>query len=149
LPIDQFFTTPIAAWVITVFGTIVAPVFEEIAFRGFLLPAFAIAFDWLRMPRTSEGYLEWRSNTELSVPAWIFSALLTSAFFAMIHAQQVAHLWAVLAALFCLSLLLTWVRVKMESVAASAMVHAAYNGFIFLLTIIQTGGYRHLERMAR
>jgi len=44
---------------ITLFGTLVAPMFEEIAFRGFLLPAFAIAYDWLslRAPRrdTSAG----------------------------------------------------------------------------------------------
>jgi membrane protease YdiL (CAAX protease family) len=149
LPIDQFFTAPLAAWGVTFFGICVAPVFEEIAFRGMLLPAFAIAFDWLRMPRTAEGYAEWRTSSTLSASAWVFSAIITSALFAAIHAQQVAHLWAVLAALFCVSLILTWVRVKMQSVAASTMVHAAYNGFIFLVTILQTDGYRHLERLTR
>jgi hypothetical protein len=41
------------------------------------------------------------------------------------------------------------VRVKTQSVAASAMVHATYNGFVFLATILATGGYRHLERMTK
>lgn len=149
LPIDQFFANAIAAWVITFFGTCVAPVFEEIAFRGFLLPAFAIAWDWLRMPRTDASREQWQTTDTLSAPSLIVSAVITSALFAMIHAQQVAHLWAALAALFCVSLVLTWVRIRMKSVAASTVVHAAYNGFIFLLTIIQTGGYRHLERLAR
>jgi hypothetical protein len=29
------------------------------------------------------------------------------------------------------------------------LVHGAYNGFVFLMVIVQTGGYRHLERMTR
>jgi len=27
------------------------------------------------------------------------------------------------------------------------MVHAAYNGLVFLTVLIFTGGYRHLDRM--
>jgi hypothetical protein len=147
LPIDQFFLSPTAAWLITIFGTLVAPLFEEIAFRGFLLPAFAIAYDWLSLPRTAAGYERWRTATALSRGSLIFSAILTSLMFAGIHAQQVAHLGAVLLALFSISLVLTLVRIKTDSVAASAMVHAGYNGFIFLSALIATGGYRHLERM--
>jgi hypothetical protein len=29
------------------------------------------------------------------------------------------------------------------------MVHAAYNGFVFLTVLIVTGGYQHLDRMTR
>ena len=36
LPIDDFFGTAGTAWLITLFGVVVAPVFEEISFRGFL-----------------------------------------------------------------------------------------------------------------
>ena len=67
----------------------------------------------------------------------------------MLHAQQVAHIWAALVGLFSISLVLTFVRVKTQSVAASTLVHASYNGFIFLMTLIATGGYRHLDRMTR
>jgi len=65
------------------------------------------------------------------------------------HATQVAHLWAALLVLFTISLVLTWVRVKTGSVAASVLVHGAYNFFVFLMVMIATGGYRHLERMAK
>lgn len=147
LPIDQFFMSPAMAWVLTFFGTLVAPVFEEIAFRGFLLPAFAIAYDWLRLPRTDEARDRWQHTTGLSPAALLFAALLSSTLFAAIHAQQVEHMWAVLLVLFTVSLVLTYVRVRTRSVAASAMVHAGYNGFIFLMTMIATGGYRHLDRM--
>ncbi|HEY5057182.1 MAG TPA: CPBP family intramembrane glutamic endopeptidase [Acidobacteriaceae bacterium] len=147
--IDQFFVTPLAAWEITLFGIFVAPVFEEIAFRGMLLPAFAIAVDWLRIPRTAESYANWQSGVGISNAAWFISAALTSALFVWLHAQQVGYAWGVLAALYCVSLFLTAVRLRLGSVAASAMVHAAYNGLIFLAALLATGGYRHLERMHR
>ena len=86
---------------------------------------------------------------DLGAAALIFSAVLTSLFFALLHFQQVAHLWAAMLVLFTISLVLTFVRVKTGSVAASVLVHGAYNGFVFLVVIIQTGGYRHLERMTK
>jgi hypothetical protein len=147
LPIDEFFLTSSSAWITTFFGILVAPVFEEICFRGFLLPAFAIAYDWLSLPRTPEARLRWQTTTTLTPISLIFSAVLTSILFAAMHAEQIAHIWAALLALFTISLLLTYVRVKTQSVAASAMVHAAYNGFVFLTVLIGTGGYRHLDRM--
>jgi membrane protease YdiL (CAAX protease family) len=147
LPIDDFFLTPATAWLITVFGTFAAPVFEEICFRGFLLPAFAIAYDWIALPRTPEARTRWQTTTSLTPASLIFSAVVSSFLFALLHAQQDAHIWAALVGLFCVSLVLTFVRVKTQSVAASTLVHASYNGFIFLMTLIATGGYRHLDRM--
>jgi hypothetical protein len=149
LPVDDFFHTQTDAWLITLFGTIVAPIFEEVCFRGFLLPAFAIAYDWLSLPRTAEAHARWQTTTTLTPAALIFSAVLTSIFFALMHFQQVAHLWAALLVLFSISLLLTFVRVRTGSVAASVLVHGAYNGFVFLMVIVQTGGYLHLERMTK
>lgn len=148
-PIDAFFLTQADAWLITLFGTVVAPVFEEICFRGFLVPAFAIAYDWLSLPRTGQARTRWQTTATLAPAALVFSAVLTSIFFALLHFQQVAHLWAALLVLFTISLLLTFVRVKTGSVAASALVHGAYNGFVFLMVMLQTGGYRHLERMMK
>jgi uncharacterized protein len=149
MPIDDFFLTPATAWLITVFGTVVAPVFEEICFRGFLVPAIAIAYDWLSLPRTEEARMRWRTTTTLTPASLIFSAVLSSLCFAMLHAQQVAHLWAVLLVLFSISLVLTLVRVKTQSVAASTIVHGAYNGFVFVTLLFATGGYRHLDRMTK
>ncbi|HEY3988664.1 MAG TPA: CPBP family intramembrane glutamic endopeptidase [Acidobacteriaceae bacterium] len=59
LPIDKFFTHPLGVWLIAVFGVTVAPAFEELAFRGFLLPSLASAWDWVmqrvRTPRELLG----------------------------------------------------------------------------------------------
>ncbi len=149
LPVDDFLRTQADAWLISLFGTVMAPLFEEICFRGFLLPAFAIAYDWLSLPRTQEARARWQTTTSLTPAALVFSAVLTSLLFALMHAQQVSHLWAALLVLFSISLLLSFVRVKSQSVAASVLVHGAYNGFVFLMVLVQTGGYRHLERLTK
>jgi len=149
MPIDQFFLTPADAWLMALFGTLVAPAFEEICFRGFLVPAFAIAYDWLRLPRTPEAHQCWRTTTALTPPAFLFSAILSSVFFALLHAEQLANLRPALLVLFSVSLVLTYVRIKTDSVACSAIVHSAYNSFVFLTMLIPTGGYRHLDRLTR
>ena len=46
LPIDDFFHKSLDVWIVAIFGIFVAPVFEELAFRGFLLPALATSWDW-------------------------------------------------------------------------------------------------------
>ncbi|HEU5457527.1 MAG TPA: CPBP family glutamic-type intramembrane protease [Terracidiphilus sp.] len=46
-PIDRLFCTPGAAWILFAFGVTFAPFFEELAFRGFLLPSFCTAYDWI------------------------------------------------------------------------------------------------------
>jgi membrane protease YdiL (CAAX protease family) len=147
-PIDQFFLKASDAWVITFFGVIVAPLFEEICFRGFLVPAIAIAYDWISLPRTPESHMRWQATTTLTPVSLIFSAVVTSFLFALIHGQQVDFAWGAMLVLFSVSLVLTFVRVKTQSVAASTLVHMAYNAFIFVVMILVTGGYRHLDRMA-
>jgi len=149
VPLDDFFLKASDAWLITVFGTLVAPVFEEICFRGFLLPAFAIAYDWLSLPRTPAAVVHWQTTATLSPVALLFSAVLSSTLFALMHAQQLAGATPALLVLFTVSLILTLVRVRTRSVAASTMVHATYNFFIFLVTFVATGGYRHLDRMSQ
>ncbi len=149
IPMDDFFRTQSDVWFVTIFGTLIAPIFEEICFRGFLLPAFAIAYDWLCLPRTPEARTMWHSNTRITRTAFVFSAILTSILFALLHAEQLAHAWAALFVLFCVSLILTLVRIRTGSVACSALVHACYNLSVFITLFIATGGYRHLERMAR
>lgn len=149
IPMDSFFHTPSDVWLVTLFGTLLAPAFEEICFRGFLLPAFAIAYDWLSLPRTPVAYQRWQTTTNLTTAGLLFSAILSSLLFALLHAEQLAHAWGALAVLFVVSLVLTLVRVRTQSVACSALVHACYNLSVFIALFIVTGGYHHLDRIAR
>ncbi|MGD0443932.1 MAG: CPBP family intramembrane glutamic endopeptidase [Edaphobacter sp.] len=148
IPMDDFFRTASDVWLVTAFGTLLAPLFEEILFRGFLLPAFAIAYDWLSLPRTPAALEAWHSNNKLTRPALIFSAVLTSILFAALHGQQTAFAWPVLILLFCVSLVLSYVRLRLRSVMASTLIHVSYNATIFLFAFAATGGYRHLDKIA-
>ena len=147
IPIDVFFHTQSDVWLVTAFGILLAPLFEEILFRGFLLPAFAIAYDWLSLPRTPAAREQWHSNNLLTRPALVFSAVLTSIGFAALHAEQIGFAWPVLVLLFCVSLVLCFVRLRLRSVMASTLIHACYNATIFLTAFIATGGYRHLDKI--
>jgi hypothetical protein len=147
IPIDDFFRTQSDVWLVTAFGILLAPLFEEILFRGFLLPAFAIAYDWLSLPRTPLAREQWHSNNLLTRPALVFSAVLTSILFAALHAEQIGFAWPVLILLFCVSLILCFVRLRLRSVMASTLIHASYNATIFLTAFIATGGYRHLDKI--
>jgi membrane protease YdiL (CAAX protease family) len=148
IPMDDFFRTASDVWLVTAFGTLLAPLFEEILFRGFLLPAFAIAYDWLSLPRTPGAQELWHSTNQLTRPALVFSAVLTSILFSALHGQQTGFAWPVLILLFCVSLVLSFVRIRLRSVMASTLIHVSYNATIFLFAFAATGGYRHLDKIA-
>ncbi len=147
VPLDAFFRTPSDIWTVAIFGTLVAPPVEELLFRGFFLPAFAIAFDWLRLPRTFEARLAWHSTNDLSRAGLVFSGILTSVLFGVMHAAQLKFAWNAVALLSCVGGIFALVRLRFNSVWASSFVHMVYNGFIFVLLFIGTDGFRHLDKL--
>jgi hypothetical protein len=153
LPIDDFFRSPADVWMVALFGTLLAPVCEELAFRGFLLPSLASAWDWLRgFRRPSDVNLIASDRSVQYDPRWsiaalLFSCTVTSIAFALVHADQLAHAWAPLAVLFAVSLVLCGVRLWTHSLAASTLIHATYNGTIFTILFFGTGGFRHLDKI--
>jgi membrane protease YdiL (CAAX protease family) len=144
LPIDDFFRNSADVWMVALFGTFVAPIFEELAFRGFLLPSLASAWDWLQGRREDAGVDQ---DPHWSVAALVVSCTIASIAFALVHADQLAHAWAPLAVLFGVSLVLCGVRLWTQSLAASTMIHATYNGTIFTILFFVTGGFRHLDKI--
>jgi hypothetical protein len=144
LPIDDFFRNSADVWMVALFGTFVAPIFEELAFRGFLLPSLASAWDWLQGRRENADVDQ---DPRWSVAALVVSCTITSIAFALVHADQLAHAWAPLAVLFAVSLVLCGVRLWTQSLAASTFIHATYNGTIFTILFFVTGGFRHLDKI--
>jgi hypothetical protein len=145
-PLDQVLRTTHGAWLMTGFGVLLAPVTEEIAFRGFLLPALAIAYDWLALERTPAGLHKWQSSSMHSRAALIFASIFSSIPFALMHAGQLQHAWGALGILYAVSLVLSFVRVRTNSVAAGVLMHATYNLTVFVVLFIGTDGYRHMEK---
>jgi membrane protease YdiL (CAAX protease family) len=133
--------SPLGAWLMLIFGVTCAPLFEELCFRGFLLPAFVNAFRWLSL----KGDLSPQSLRWLGYPV---SALLTSLPFALMHSPQVSHAWGPLVLIGLVSMVLCAVRLRLNSLAGSTVVHAAYNFTLFAGMLIATDGFRHLDKLA-
>jgi uncharacterized protein len=125
LPIDEFFRNRTSAWLMAAFGTLLAPLVEELFFRGFLYPVL----------RRRVGV--------------VFGTAVTALLFALIHESQLAHAWAPLLMLFCVGVALTLTREITDSVAASTLVHAAYNATLFVMVWIATDHFRHLEKISQ
>ena len=123
LPIEKYFADPVGTWMLAIFGTTVAPLMEELLFRGFLYPALA---------------------RKLGI-AW--SVLITSAAFAFIHSPQLADAWAPLLLIFIVGLVLTLVRVRTGSVMPGFFLHAAYNFTLFAELYFQTGHFRYFDKI--
>ena len=164
MPIDDFFQHPADVWVVALFGTLVAPLCEEVFFRGFLLRGLAIAWDWCaarvrpsagltvagqHLPDsiiTTDSTTQWNG---LSRTAWIVAGVISSGLFAAMHAKQLGFAWSAVGVLWLVGGVLTTVRIRLNSVAASTVVHVVYNGWIFVIIFFVTGGFRHLDKLSR
>jgi len=125
LPIDRFFQTAQEAWVLAIFGVTLAPLMEELFFRGFLYPVL--------VRRIGVGR----------------AVILTAAAFGLIHAPQLGRAWGPVLVVFLVGLALTLARAVTKSVAPGFLMHVAYNGTISVLIFIGTDGFRHLEKIGR
>jgi uncharacterized protein len=123
LPIDSFFRTPAEAWALGVLSVTLAPLMEELFFRGFLYPVLA---------------------RSLGLPVAVF---LTALGFSLLHGAQLMFSWGPVLVIFLVGLVLTVVRAKTNSVAAGVIIHMAYNGTITVAMFAATDGFRHLEKL--
>jgi hypothetical protein len=148
-PIEKVFRAPGAAWLMFFFGISFAPFFEEMLFRGFLLPSLCTAWDWATeksshtppLPLGEGGHPQW------SLPAMIAGSIVTSLCFAGIHLDQQGHSLGPFLLIVAVSLVLCAVRLTTRSLAASILVHSCYNFLLFSLMIIGTSGFRHLDKL--
>ena len=145
---DALLKTQHSAWLLAAFAVLLAPLTEEIAFRGFLLPALATAYEWLALERTPAGLARWQNSSLHSVYAVAFAAIFSSVPFALLHADQLSHSWGPLGVLYGVSVVLSFVRIRTHSVACSALMHATYNFTIFAVIFFSSGGFGHLEKLS-
>jgi membrane protease YdiL (CAAX protease family) len=119
LPIEELFRSRPTVILLMIFGILVAPLVEETMFRGFLYPIVARRF---------------------GVGAGV---IVTGILFGAMHAQQLWGGWGQIGLLIVVGVLLTWVRARTGTMAASYFVHLGYNSLLFLGFFIATGGLRH------
>ena len=104
LPIEQLLQARASIILFGVLGVLVAPLVEETIFRGFLYPVIA---RWLGVAG---------------------GVLVTGTLFGLMHAAQLWGGWGQIALLVLVGVVLTWVRARTGTVAASYFVHLGYNG---------------------
>ena len=110
-PMRELFADREHLWILAAFGVLVAPVLEEVVFRGFLFAAF-----------------------ERAHGPWV-ALVVTSGLFATLHGAQYGWQWQRLVVLAAIGSVLGGVRMRSGSTKASTIVHAAYNGLLFLAVI--------------
>jgi membrane protease YdiL (CAAX protease family) len=148
-PIEEIFRSPNAAWLMFAFGVTFAPFFEEIGFRGFLLPAFATTWDWTIEKSTGKPArpLDVNGHPQWSIYAMVFASVPTSLLFAWLHLAQQGYSLGPFVQVLAVSIVLCAVRLHTRSLAASTLVHACYNFMLFSTMLVATGGFRHFDKM--
>ncbi len=139
--VKDLMSTPTGAWLMFVFATTGAPFFEEFVFRGFLLPSLINGFRWMGRREILTPSLA----SQLAIPV---SVVLTTLPFALMHAAQVSSAWGPLVLIAVVSICLCITRLWLNSLAASIIVHSAYNFTLFAGILVSTGGFRHLDKLA-
>ena len=102
------------------YGVLVAPLVEEILFRGFIYPVVA---------------------RSLGIPAGI---ILTGLLFGGLHAAQLWGGWVQIGWIVLVGMLLTLVRARTGTVLAGYLIHLAYNTTLFSGLLIGTRFLQHL-----
>jgi CAAX protease family protein len=121
LPITEYFKDRPSALLLAAFGILVAPLMEELLFRGFLYPALA----------------RWTGT--------FISVIVTASAFALLHGAQLGYSWAPLLLIFIVGVALTVTRVVTRSVATGVIVHMTYNFVLLLQTYVVTHGFRQMQ----
>jgi membrane protease YdiL (CAAX protease family) len=121
LPITEYFKDRPSALVLGAFGILVAPLMEELLFRGFLYPALA----------------RWTGP--------FISVVVTASAFTLLHGAQLGYSWAPLLLIFIVGVALTVTRVVTRSVATGVIVHMTYNFALLFQTYVVTHGFRQMQ----
>ena len=169
-PVKKYFETPTSTTVSMIFAVLIAPLAEELYFRGLFYPAlrrsldddnsrrilgailvllafffglaayqgmgtsyalFApilLAFGLLLVPLRPEtaALLDEDRQTMIAV-------VLTSVLFAYIHQAQLGNSWGAVVPILLVGLIITTIRVRLNSVAAGWILHCGYNGAVSLM----------------
>jgi uncharacterized protein len=119
LPMEDLFRSRQNVLLLMGLGILVAPVVEETIFRGCIYPVLA---------------------RKMGVAS---SIIVTGVLFGLAHAQQLWGGWGEISLLVCVGIVLTFVRAKAGTVAASYLVHVSYNTILFTGFYFATHGLRY------
>ena len=154
-PLEKLLTTRNAIVMFALFGVAVAPMLEEIIFRGFIFrvlqeiggsrmgTAVTDALLALAVGRLT-GSWKWAGLVFLTASVlWRFgptagAIVFSAALFAILHAGQLAGNWGGVILIFVVGCILSVVRYRSNSIIPSFVVHTSYNSTLFLLFAVSS-----------
>lgn len=107
-PLEEMFTSRAATIALAVFAVGIAPVVEEMVFRGLL---FAVC------ERTAGEFL---------------AVIITGVLFATLHIQEYLPVWNHIAIIFVVGLVFSYVRARTGALAPSVFLHMGYNSLMIV-----------------
>jgi membrane protease YdiL (CAAX protease family) len=113
-PVRKLLATPQSVALYVLLGSALAPLLEEIIFRGFIFTALADLYGWK--------------------PA----VVITTVLFAGLHGGQLRGNWPAVAVILLVSYVLTIVRHRTNSLIPSVILHTAYNTTVLLVAGLST-----------
>jgi membrane protease YdiL (CAAX protease family) len=119
-PMTEMMRDPTSLILMAIFGVTLAPVCEELAFRGFLQPLLV---------------------RSLGAAPGIF---LAGAAFGLLHFHEYGNSWRHAVVITLAGVAFGCMRQLTGSTKAAAIMHAAYNGFLFLALFSQRRDLPHL-----
>jgi membrane protease YdiL (CAAX protease family) len=117
-PLDRFLKSPLDLALVGLLAVTLAPVFEELFFRGFLQPLLSRTFGVL-------------------TGIWI-----TALVFGLLHAPEYSWAWQYVVAVSLAGAVFGWVRARTNSIIPSTIMHACYN-LVFVIALVITKYVKH------
>jgi hypothetical protein len=120
-PLEGLFNSRAAAYAIGAFAIVVAPVMEEMIFRGILFAIF-------------------ESQVGLR-----FAILMTAILFGGLHVPEYWGAWNHMLLIFLIGLVFSLARGRSGSLAPSVFLHVGYNASMMIILFLSTGHFRNLN----
>ena len=114
-PLTDLLKDPTSLVLVAIFGSVVAPVCEELVFRGFVQPLLV---------------------RSLGAVAGILATALP---FGLLHFQEYGNSWRHVLLISLSGVAFGWMRQATKSTKAAAIMHSAYNAFQFVLLLMAKG----------
>jgi membrane protease YdiL (CAAX protease family) len=111
-PIEQFTNTPLSMILVSLTAVGLAPLFEELLFRGFLQPLL---------------------TRDLGP---VFGILITGCLFGALHLFEYGNLWQYGLAIALVGVTLGYIRLRSGSVIPGTLVHACFNSISVIALIV-------------
>jgi CAAX protease family protein len=119
-PIEDLFKYRATAFLFMAMAVLVAPVFEETVFRGYLYPLLAKSF------------------------GIVAGVIVTGLLFGLMHGYQLGWSWQLVSVLIFVGIVFTFVRSRTGTVVSSFLMHLGYNSMIAVSSIIATHGFTRM-----